>query len=156
MSAADVACDYAVAQVGKPYVWGGVGPNGFDCSGLIQTAYKQAGINLPRTSYQMLGIGSPVAKEDVQRGDIVWPYPGHVFLALGGNEFVEAPTAGKTVRTFQGMYAFNAARRVTTPGTGSFSATNAINIGNPLSGLTNAVRDLAKLAELLGDPHTYY
>ena len=60
-AAAQVAVDTALAQLGDPYVWGGAGPNSFDCSGLTQYAYGAAGVYLPHSSRMQVGHGVPVA-----------------------------------------------------------------------------------------------
>lgn len=71
---------WARAQRGKPYVYGGTGPSGFDCSGLVQTAYRHAGINLPRTTYGMLASGKlvPETARQARRGDLAFYGSGHV------------------------------------------------------------------------------
>ncbi|MBO0855554.1 MAG: C40 family peptidase [Nocardia sp.] len=61
----------ASTQTGKPYLWGGTGPNAFDCSGLVQWAYRQVGINLPRTTWQQAHAGSPVPFGAMMPGDVV-------------------------------------------------------------------------------------
>ena len=53
-----VAIAYAEAQIGKPYLWGGTGPDAFDCSGLVMMAYRQAGVDIPRTSRGAVGLGA--------------------------------------------------------------------------------------------------
>jgi cell wall-associated NlpC family hydrolase len=61
---------YAVAQLGKPYVWGGTGPVGYDCSGLIMMAYRAAGVSLPRTTFQQVYAGTAVYSfSDLMPGD---------------------------------------------------------------------------------------
>lgn len=93
------AVDAALGQVGAPYVWGGTTPAGFDCSGLIQWAYGQAGIELPRTAAEM-AIGQQVNHEDLQPGDLaVWD--GHVAMYTGDGMMVEAgdPVQTNPVRT---------------------------------------------------------
>lgn len=82
----------------RPYVWGATGPNQFDCSGLVQWAYAQAGVHLDRTTYQQINEGIPVPRSQVRPGDLVFPHPGHVQLAIGNNLVVEAPHAGASVR----------------------------------------------------------
>lgn len=81
-----------------PNVWGATGPNQFDCSGLVQWAYAQAGVHLDRTTYQQINEGIPVPRSQVRPGDLVFPHPGHVQLAIGNNLVVEAPHAGASVR----------------------------------------------------------
>jgi murein DD-endopeptidase len=73
---------YAMRQHGKPYEWGGTGPYGFDCSGLVFASYRTAGIRLPRTTYEMLHsrLLVRVAKSRAQRGDLAFFGSGHVEL----------------------------------------------------------------------------
>jgi cell wall-associated NlpC family hydrolase len=115
MNQADIALQYALAQIGKPYCWGGTGPNCFDCSGLVMMAYQTAGVVLPRTTYQQVGQGQPIANGDLAPGDLVFPDPGHVQLYVGANTIVEAATSGTPVRTVA-MWGFWQGRRVTAPG----------------------------------------
>lgn len=92
-------CGYADSPArSRPYVWGATGPNQFDCSGLVQWAYAQAGVHLDRTTYQQINEGIPVPRSQVRPGDLVFPHPGHVQLAIGNNLVVEAPHAGASVR----------------------------------------------------------
>lgn len=108
-SAASVI-SYAMAQQGKPYVWGGVGPGGFDCSGLTLMAFKQAGISLPHSSGAQAGMGTSVPMSALQPGDLLYG-PGHVGLYIGGGQAVHAPTFGQTVTTITASY-FSGARRL--------------------------------------------
>lgn len=117
MNAADIAIQYAMAQIGKPYCWGGIGPSCFDCSGLVQMAYLAGNVQLPRTTYQQVLQGTSVAQTDLAPGDLVFPDPGHVQIFVGGNQIIEAPRTGLSVRTVP-MWGFWQARRVTTPGGG--------------------------------------
>lgn len=89
---------YAQAQLGKPYRWGGHGPNAFDCSGLTDMAYKQIGIDLGWTTYVQVLRGTAVNRADLMPGDLVFPDPGHVQLYLGGGQIIEAPHTGANVR----------------------------------------------------------
>lgn len=89
---------YAKAQLGKPYKWGGVGPNSYDCSGLTIMAYKKIGINIGRTTYQQVLHGTAVTKANLIPGDLVFPEPGHVQIYLGGGKIIEAPRTGLNVR----------------------------------------------------------
>jgi peptidoglycan DL-endopeptidase CwlO len=95
---AGIAVRAALSRLGSPYVWGAVGPDRFDCSGLTQWSYARAGIHLDRTTYQQIYDGIPVPRSQVRPGDLVFPSAGHVQLAIGNNLVVEAPHAGATVR----------------------------------------------------------
>jgi peptidoglycan DL-endopeptidase CwlO len=88
----------ALSRLGRPYVWGATGPDQFDCSGLVQWAYAQAGIHLDRTTYQQINDGIPVSRSQVRPGDLVFPHAGHVQMAIGNNLVVEAPYSGASVR----------------------------------------------------------
>ncbi|MBP0454547.1 C40 family peptidase [Kitasatospora sp. RG8] len=101
----EAAIDYALAQLGKPYVWGGNGPSGFDCSGLVQQAYQRSGISLPRVADDQYAATTPIGAGQLRRGDLLfWSDSGrasgihHVGIYLGGGKFVEAPRPGKAVR----------------------------------------------------------
>lgn len=73
---------WARAQAGKPYVFGGTGPYGFDCSGLVMEAYRHIGITLPRTTYEMLASSKliPESARNARRGDLAFFGSGHVEL----------------------------------------------------------------------------
>lgn len=93
------AANAAQSKIGSPYVWGATGPNSFDCSGLVQWAYKQAGKSIPRTSYDQVGGGTPVSKANLQVGDVVGFYGNeHVGIYIGGGKVVHAPTEGENVK----------------------------------------------------------
>jgi cell wall-associated NlpC family hydrolase len=114
--ASQVAVNTAMAQRGKPYAWAGSGPNSFDCSGLTQYAFKAAGITLPRTSKAQATVGTPVAKANLQPGDLVFFYSpiSHVGIYIGNGQMVHAPTSGSVVKTVSvdAMGQFAGARRV--------------------------------------------
>lgn len=94
----DVALDAARTKIGSEYVWGGSGPANFDCSGLVQWAYKQAGIQLPRTSFEQSHVGKPVAFQELQPGDLVIQNGGgHVAMYAGDGKILQAPQSGETV-----------------------------------------------------------
>jgi cell wall-associated NlpC family hydrolase len=97
-SRAGIAVRAALSRLGKPYVWGATGPNQFDCSGLVQWSYHQAGIQLDRTTYAQINAGVPVPRSQIQPGDLIFPHSGHVQMAIGNGLVVEAPHAGATVR----------------------------------------------------------
>ncbi len=88
----------ALSRLGRPYVWGATGPDQFDCSGLVQWAYAQAGVHLDRTTYEQINDGIPVPRSQVRPGDLVFPHAGHVQMAIGNNLVVEAPYSGASVR----------------------------------------------------------
>lgn len=93
-----VAVRAALSRLGRPYVWGATGPDQFDCSGLVQWSYAQAGMRLGRTTYQQIDDGIPVPRSLVRPGDLVFPHAGHVQMAIGNNLVVEAPYSGASVR----------------------------------------------------------
>ncbi|MDN6027029.1 MAG: NlpC/P60 family protein [Lacticaseibacillus paracasei] len=99
----------AAKYIGVPYVYGGTSPSGFDCSGLIYYAAKEAGINLPRTSQAQSTLGSYVSVSDLQAGDLVfWGGVGsayHVGIYIGGGQYLHAPAPGQNV-TIQSMAYF--------------------------------------------------
>ncbi|MCV7410401.1 hypothetical protein AWC05_20920 [Mycobacterium florentinum] len=97
-SRAGIAVRAALSRLGRPYVWGATGPDQFDCSGLVQWSYAQAGIHLDRTTYQQINDGIPVPRSQVRPGDLVFPHTGHVQMAIGDNLVVEAPYSGASVR----------------------------------------------------------
>ena len=119
----DKVVEVALAQVGKPYIWASANPNiGFDCSGLTYYAFKQAGINLNRTSYTQINNGVSVDSKDLRKGDLVFFNNGggrisHVGIYIGNNQFVHAssPGTGVTVSKPFGSYFGNTyvgARRI--------------------------------------------
>ena len=100
------AIKYAEAQIGKPYQFGGTGPDAFDCSGLTMMAYRAAGISIPRTAHQQWQFGPQVSANAVSPGDLVFfvgadgtpALPGHVGLVIGKNTMIEAYATGFPVR----------------------------------------------------------
>lgn len=89
----------ARSVIGAPYSWGGSSPSGFDCSGLINWAYRQIGIAVPRTSQGLARGGRPVARNSLRKGDVVTFYPGatHAALYSGGGNVIHASTYGRPV-----------------------------------------------------------
>lgn len=91
----------AALYLGCPYLWGGRSWRGIDCSGLVQSAFRDLGIAVPRdTDMQQEAIGEPVAivrPGDLRRGDLLY-LPGHVLICAGGDNVVHADGAGMTVR----------------------------------------------------------
>lgn len=101
--AADRAAGQALKMVGRPYRYGGATPAGFDCSGLVQFSYRQAGVRLPRSTESQLDASAPVPRSAVRRGDLLFfdqdgKKKSHVGIYLGDGRFVHAPSSGKQVR----------------------------------------------------------
>jgi NlpC/P60 family len=116
---------YAQAQIGKPYVWGGTGPDSFDCSGLTLRAYQQIGINLPHSSATQVRYGVAVnwRVDGIQAGDLIFHFGsvpahdyGHVGIAISATQWIVAPKSGDVVSLrpipFQKI---QAVRRLVTP-----------------------------------------
>jgi cell wall-associated NlpC family hydrolase len=103
----DTAMEWAMAQLGKPYQWGGAGPATFDCSGLVMRAWQAAGVNTPRVAADQYNFGTHVAISRLHIGDLVFwaSNPGlpstieHVAMYIGGDHMVNAPFTGQVVRT---------------------------------------------------------
>jgi cell wall-associated NlpC family hydrolase len=95
------AIQAAESQIGVRYVWGGETPGvGFDCSGLVQWSYAQAGISLPRTSGAQYDATTHIPLADIEPGDLLFYGPGgsqHVAMYVGGGSMIEAPESGETV-----------------------------------------------------------
>ncbi|MFJ9621400.1 NlpC/P60 family protein [Streptomyces sp. NPDC101181] len=91
---------FARAQIGKPYVWGASGPSSYDCSGLTQAAWREAGVDLPRTTWDQVKTGTRVATSDLAPGDLVFFYDdiSHVGIYKGGGMMIHAPKPGANVR----------------------------------------------------------
>ncbi|GAY15652.1 peptidoglycan hydrolase RipC [Mycobacterium sp. shizuoka-1] len=97
---AAVAVQAALTRIGDPYVWGGSGPNQFDCSGLVMWAFQQAGIFLPHSSQALAAGGQPVPMDQMQPGDVVNYYSdaSHSAIYIGDGMMVHASTFGQPVR----------------------------------------------------------
>lgn len=95
------AAAVALDQVGVRYRYGGNGPRGFDCSGLVHYAYGQAGLVVPRTTGQLWAAAAEVDRGDLRAGDLLFfnikGKMSHVGMYLGGRRFVHAPQSGRTV-----------------------------------------------------------
>jgi cell wall-associated NlpC family hydrolase len=116
-SPAAAAIAFARAQLGKPYQWGGSGPDSYDCSGLVWAAYAAAGIHIARTTYQWQQDGPAVYRRQqdgpavtlaqLQPGDLLFSAgsdgtpanPGHVVMYLGDGQVIQAPRTGTDVQT---------------------------------------------------------
>ncbi|MFG1684909.1 NlpC/P60 family protein [Nonomuraea sp. NPDC049269] len=91
--------EFALAQRGKPYLWGGTGPDAFDCSGIIYAAYRAAGLLIPRTTFGQWPFGVKISQGEEQAGDLVFfnagpgtgpDSPGHVGMVVSKGKMVEA------------------------------------------------------------------
>ncbi len=91
------AIQTATMMLGQPYVSGGRTPGGFDCSGLVQYAFRSIGINPGPTTVEQIASGKPVNPAGIQRGDVVFPTTGHVVIWLGGGMVLHSPVPGGVV-----------------------------------------------------------
>lgn len=98
------AAEWALAQVGKPYLWGGAGPDAFDCSGLTMKAWASVGVGIPRVTTSQVHAGVRVELGELQPGDLLFydtgsgASPSHVTMYVGGGQMVNAPSSGQTIR----------------------------------------------------------
>ena len=98
VAAVSSVVDFATGKTGSPYVYGANGPSAFDCSGLVQWSYAQAGKSIPRTSNEQWAAGTPVSLDAIQPGDIVVMYGGgHVGIYIGNGQIVHALNEGTGV-----------------------------------------------------------
>ena len=98
---AKAVLDFAFAQVGKPYQYGGTGPGSWDCSGLVQASWNSGGVNLPRTTWEQWSWGASrkVSLNDLQPGDLLFSEGlGHVGIYAGNGQMVHAPQPGSVVK----------------------------------------------------------
>ncbi|OLZ50175.1 hydrolase [Amycolatopsis keratiniphila subsp. nogabecina] len=120
--AANDALQAALSKRGSQYEWGATGPAEFDCSGLTSWAYRQAGVDIPRTSRQQYTAGKPVSLDQLQPGDLLFYDDGtgnpgaihHVGMFVGSGKMVDAPTEGQLVdvRSMKGDGHLMGARRI--------------------------------------------
>jgi len=92
--------EFALAQRGKPYLWGAVGPDSYDCSGLVQTAFRAIGVQVPRVSRQQATVGLAIPRSEVRAGDLIFYYNPvhHVAIAVDNQRAVHAPSFGEAVK----------------------------------------------------------
>jgi cell wall-associated NlpC family hydrolase len=110
-----VAMQNALSKLGSPYRYGASGPAAFDCSGLVNWAFKNAGVALPRTSRALSTVGRPVAKADLRPGDLVFFYRpiSHVAIYIGDGKVVHASNRHDPVKISNlANMPFTAARRI--------------------------------------------
>ncbi len=98
--AARAAVKFALAQVGKPYVFGAAGPGSYDCSGLTMAAWHHGGVSLPHSAAGQYSYGHHVNRADLEPGDLIFFYQpiGHVTIYIGDGLMVSAPTEGEPVQ----------------------------------------------------------
>ena len=96
--------DYACQFIGNPYVWGGTSlTNGADCSGFVQSVFAQFGISLPRTTWDMEQVGTPVSYEQAIAGDLIL-YDGHVGIYMGNGQIVNAINSARGIGILPATY----------------------------------------------------
>lgn len=98
---AEAAIAFAEAQVGEPYVWGATGPGTWDCTGLTQAAWRAAGVEIPRVTWDQVTAGTSVPVDELRPGDLVFFFDdiSHVGLYTGGGHMIHAPRPGAFVRS---------------------------------------------------------
>jgi cell wall-associated NlpC family hydrolase len=98
-AAAQRAVQFALNQVGEPYVWGAAGPSAWDCSGLTMMAWRAGGVSLPHSAAEQYNYGTHVSRSQLQPGDLIFFYQpiGHVTIYIGDGMMVSAPTSGQNV-----------------------------------------------------------
>jgi len=102
----------AYNQLGKPYVYGATGASTFDCSGFTQYVYRNAaGVDISRTTYSQINVGTPVSQSELQPGDLIFTHAGHVGIYVGNGNMIHAPQTGDVVKVSP-VYKFYAGRRI--------------------------------------------
>src|SRR5690606_17295552 len=90
---------WAITQKGKPYVFGADGPSSYDCSGLTLKAWGKVGVSLPHSSSAQFRMGTPVSRDELKPGDLVFYYsssrPSHVGIYVGNGQIFHAPNSRK-------------------------------------------------------------
>lgn len=109
---AKAAIDFALAQLGDPYVYGGTGPNGWDCSGLVQKSWAAAGVSLPRVVGPQMSAARRISMSELRPGDLVaYGDMSHNGMYIGDGRVVHAPRPGKSVE-IMGLSGYTVAGRV--------------------------------------------
>jgi cell wall-associated NlpC family hydrolase len=111
---ADRAIDFARAQIGRPCLWGAVGPESYDNAGLTQAAWRAAGVALPRTTYEQASAGTVIPLAESRPGDLIFFNDNfsHVGLCAGNGMMIHAPGPGAVIREDSVHYAGEAAVRI--------------------------------------------
>lgn len=160
--AANAAASFAEAQVGKRYVSGATGPNAYDCSGLMQAAFKTAGVSIPRVSSAQSQWGKAVPLDQIAPGDLIFPkgydgangapagLPGHVMMALSGGPNVQVVQAANphdgVINSNIGLGSIESVRRMT-DGVGTLSPTqNTTQNGASTTNLSTSAGTAQKTA----------
>lgn len=157
--AASTVIDAAMDELGVPYLWGGTTSAGWDCSGLVQHAYRQAGVSLPRVSRDQARMGVEVPSIDQAiPGDLVafgQPTVDHIGIYLGNGQMLHAPRRGDVVKIGPIQRKIATIRRVLTPGTPVSTASPASTRLNPASQGTAAAApaQFKALFERAGSAH---
>lgn len=112
-SPGEMALKWAMTQIGKPYLWGGAGPDAYDCSGLVMAAYKTVGISLAHLTFDQWNEGEHIPYSELKPGDIVFFFNlDHEGMYVGNGYFLDAPSTGETVKIQQmPMSSYNGAVR---------------------------------------------
>lgn len=106
------AIDFAISQLGDPYVYGGTGPNSWDCSGLVMKAFAAAGVSLPRVVGPQMSAVRSVSMDALQPGDLVaYGDMSHIGIYLGRGKVIHAPRPGRSVE-IHGVGGYSRAGRV--------------------------------------------
>ncbi|MDG4821313.1 C40 family peptidase [Asanoa sp. WMMD1127] len=115
--AASAAVRFVYAQLGKPYVWGASGPEGYDCSGLTAAAWRAAGVDLPHNARAQYGAVAHVGRGQLRPGDLVFYYGNiqHVGMYVGAGRIIHAPQHGERIRfdrvDYQPVHGYGRPRR---------------------------------------------
>lgn len=135
------AATCALAQVGKPYVWNGKGPAVFDCSGLMQFAYRSIGLEIGPDTYSQAGRCERIPPSNLKPGDMIQPNAGHTVMYIGPNLIVHAPQPGDVVRTDTIYFDLSSATCLHVPGAefggtlpAPFDIAKAVSSSNAVAG----------------------